>query len=207
MALLCHQAAQESLSCRNSFRLLPSNRQTKENAAGYHQQTKSEPPPHKLSVLPLLRTNHNPIITQQRTIHRPPPIPILRMEQHMHAIMIHIRASGSSQAIPIPSLEQRLRGARVGACHGFGSRVVHVVVCVHVAVGGEEEEPGSIVVHEVGGFDDAFVRGPFVVEDCGGGAEEGCAGGGEALDAEGGGDYGCDCGCVRNMMMGFGRLG
>ena len=70
---------------------------------------------------------------------------------------------------------------------------MHVVVCVHVAVGGEEEEPGSIVVHEVGGFDDAFVRGAFVVEDCGGGAEEGCAGGGEALDAEGGGDYGCDC--------------
>jgi hypothetical protein len=70
---------------------------------------------------------------------------------------------------------------------------VDIVVCVHVAVGGEEEEPGSIVVHEIGGFDDAFVRGAFVVEDCGGGAEEGCAGGGEALDAQGGGDYGCDC--------------
>jgi hypothetical protein len=70
---------------------------------------------------------------------------------------------------------------------------VDVVVLVDVAVGGEEEVPGPFAVHEVGGLDDAFVRGAFVVEDGGGRAEEGDAVVAEALDAQGGGDYGCDC--------------
>ena len=112
----------------------------------------------------------------------------------MLPIMIDVRASRSRQSIPIPSLEKRFRSARVGPCNGFGRGVVDVVVLVHVAVGGEEEVPGPFAVHEVGGFDDALVRGAFVVEDGGGRAEEGDAVVAEALDAEGGGDYGCDLG-------------
>lgn len=101
----------------------------------------------------------------------------------MHAIVIHVRAAGRRQTVSVARLEQRLGGARVRARDRFRRRVVHVVVCVDVAVGGEEEVPEPVAVHEVRGFDDAFVRRALVVEDGGWGAEEGGAGGGEALDA------------------------
>jgi hypothetical protein len=120
----------------------------------------------------------------------------------MLPIMIDVRASGRRQSIPIPSLEQRFRRARVRACDGFGRGVVDVVVLVDVAVGGEEEVPGPFAVHEVGGLDDAFVRGAFVVEDGGGRAEEGDAVVAEALDAQGGGDYWGDCDVLGQIRSG-----
>jgi hypothetical protein len=121
----------------------------------------------------------------------------------MLPIMIDIRPARSRQSIPIARLEQRFRRARVGACDGFGRGVVDVVVLVDVAVGGEEEVPGPFAVHEVGRFDDAFVRGAFVVEDCCGGAEEGDAVVAEALDAQGGGDYWGDCEVLGQMRSGW----
>jgi hypothetical protein len=124
------------------------------------------------------------------------------MEQHMLAIVIDIRPARSRKSIPIARLEQRFRSPCVGSSHGLGRGVVDVVVVVHVAVGGEEEVPGPLAMHEVGRFDDAFVRGAFVVEDGGGGAEEGDAVVAETLDAQGGGDYGCDCEVLGQMRCG-----
>lgn len=182
---------------------LKNPKKPKQNSPGIISQTKSKPP-HLIRLKPHLplRTNHNPIITQHRTKHRPPPIPILRMKQHMLPIMIDIRTSRRRQSIPITRLEQRFRSARVRACDGFGCGVVDVVVLVDVAIGGEEEVPGPFAVHEVGGFDDAFVRGAFVVEDGGGRSEEGDAVVAEALDAEGGGDYWGDCDVLGQIRSG-----
>lgn len=75
----------------------------------------------------------------------------------MRPIMIDVRPARSRQPIPITGLEKRFSGTRKRACDGFGRRVVHVVVLVHVAVGAEEEVPGPLAVHEVGGFDYPFV--------------------------------------------------
>jgi len=87
------------------------------------------------------------------------------MENHVPAILIDVRASRRRQTIAVARFEQRLRCTCVGSGDRFGCGVVHVVVLVHVAVGGEEEVPGPFAVQEVGRFDDAFVRGAFVVED------------------------------------------
>ena len=125
----------------------------------------------------------------------------------MLPVMIDIRPAGSRQSIPVARLEQRFRSPRVRPCDGFGCRVVDVVVVVHVAVGREEQIPGSLAVHEVGRFDDAFVRGALVVEDGGGGAEEGDAVVAEALDAQRGGDYGCDCEVLGQNKMWLISLG
>jgi hypothetical protein len=172
--------------------------QNKENAPGIISQTIQNTP----RTTSPSRTNSNPVITQHRTIHRPPPIPILRMEQHMLPIMIDVRPTRGRQSIAIASLEKRFRSPRVRACDGFGRGVVDIVVLVHVAVGGEEEVPGALAVHQVGRFDDAFVRGAFVVEDCCGRAEEGDAVVAEALDAQGGGDYWGDCEVLGQMRSG-----
>lgn len=75
----------------------------------------------------------------------------------MRPIMIDVRPARSCQPIPIAGLEKGFGGTRERARDGFGRRVVHVVVLVDIAVGAEEEVPGPLAVHEVGGFDYPFV--------------------------------------------------